>query len=339
MGAACGRVSQQQPAGHSRLHKCLARLSQSELASASLCSLVKHWTSEPNCSWVFLERETWGKKICWFSTLLTWELQERGQNIPNKMLRHSKCNIDMVVSQGLLSSGASQGKTSILAGMGRSWQKAGCAQDTLSSPEPQSTWLFAILLLYMQFTEFKCTGNRMSLAIALLFSSFCWWKFLISLTHKIAGRAACYQSWQAGGAEDVLSCVILDKGEMAQSSTVKRQFSHKGLRKGNLADNKWIGGRREHQSFTTDTYYFPWKYSWGGGGDGGPEFAESKADGSGSERAVLPSQQKDNLQGTFRVCLHIYLSQSSDKRRISLLYKWCFVVIYLLAYTNTFIGP
>lgn len=32
-----------------------------------------------------------------------------------------------------------------------------------------------------------------------------------------------------------MSYVILDKGEMAQSSTVKRQFSHKELRKGNLA--------------------------------------------------------------------------------------------------------
>lgn len=40
---------------------------------------------------------------------------------------------------------------------GRSWHKASCAQDTLSSLELQSTWLFAILLLYMLFTEFDCT--------------------------------------------------------------------------------------------------------------------------------------------------------------------------------------
>lgn len=73
--------------------------------------------------------------------------------------------------------------------------------------------------------------------------------------HKMADRAACYQSWQAGGAEDVLSYVILDKGEMAQSSMVKRQFLHKGLRKGNLADNKWIGGRREHQSPQTHIFH------------------------------------------------------------------------------------
>lgn len=46
----------------------------------------------------------------------------------------------------------------------------------------------------------------------------------------------------------------------------------------NLADNKWIGGRREHQSVTTDTYYLPGKYSRRGGGDGGPELAESRAE-------------------------------------------------------------
>lgn len=100
-----------------------------------------------------------GQKICQFSTPLNLELQERGQNIPYKFSRHSKCNADEVVSQWLLNSGASQGRPWILAGMGRGWHKASCAQDTLSSLEPQSTWLFAILFLYMQFTEFDCTGK------------------------------------------------------------------------------------------------------------------------------------------------------------------------------------
>lgn len=40
----------------------------------------------------------------------------------------------------------------------------------------------------------------------------------------MASRAACYQSWQAGGAEDVLSYVILDRGEMAQRAQLKGNF-------------------------------------------------------------------------------------------------------------------
>lgn len=148
----------------------------------------------------------------------------------------------------------------------------------------------------------------------------------------MAGRAASYQSWQAGGVEDILSYVTLDKGEMAQSSMVKRQFQHRKLRKGNLANNKWIGGRMEHQSVTTDTYYLPWEYSWRGGGDGGWEFAERRADGPGSERA-MPTSHQDDLKRNFRLCLHIHLSQSCDKIRINLLCEWCFVVIYLFAYT------
>lgn len=57
---------------------------------------------------------------------------------------------------------------------------------------------------------------------------------------------------------------------------LKGNFHHKELWKGNLADNKWIGGRRELHSVTTVTFYLPGKYSWRGGGDGGLELAESK---------------------------------------------------------------
>lgn len=125
----------------------------------------------------------------------------------------------------------------------------------------------------------------------------------------------------------------LGQGRNGTKSMVKRQFQHRELRKRNLADNKWIGGRREHQSVTTDTYYLPWEYSWRGGGDGGWEFAERRADGPGSERAMPTSHQQDDLKRNFRLCLHIHLSQSCDKIRINLLCKWCFVVIYLFAST------
>lgn len=38
----------------------------------------------------------------------------------------------------------------------------------------------------------------------------------------MADRAACYQSWQAEGAEDVSSYATSDKREMAHNRVVKR---------------------------------------------------------------------------------------------------------------------
>lgn len=63
-----------------------------------------------------------------------------------------------------------------------------------------------------------------------IFSSFCRWKFLINLMHKMAGRAACYQSWQAGADESISSYAASDE-KWHEMEQLKGNFHIKNSRK------------------------------------------------------------------------------------------------------------